>query len=295
MKKRNPMTEAVLFTILTLGLSYFVFWGPIAFFQVPTISFVDKTRGPLWAIILFITGGFIPSLAALLLVRLFEGQQGFKRFLKRTSQFNIGWRWYLAIALVVALGAFGQIMISRLLGNNFKFSLYLSQLPIFLPLILLGPLSEEYGWRGYLLTKLQQKWSALASSVTVGVIWTLWHLPLFFMIGTSQYELRIPFIGFLVGIVSVSVLMTWINNNTRNSLWAAILFHWLYTYTLQVNSTGITLSGLYNWLGYLPYVIMALAVIIIWGPKNLHGRRGKQTGSYADQLQQHASNPVKNQ
>jgi uncharacterized protein len=273
-KKRNPITEAVLFTILTLGLSYFVFWGPIAFFQVPTISFVDNTRGLLWAIILFITGGFIPSLAALFLVRLSEGQEGLKRFLKPTFQFNIGWQWYLVIVLVVVFGALGQVLIDRLLGNNFKFSLYLSQLPSFLPLILLGPLSEEYGWRGYLLTKLQQKCSALTSSVIVGMVWALWHLPLFFMIGTSQHELQIPFIGFLVGIVSVSVLMTWINNNTRNSLWAAILFHWLYTYTVQVNSTGITRAGLYNWLGFLPYVIMALAVLIIWGPKNLHWSRG---------------------
>ncbi len=295
MKKRSPITEAFLFTLLTLGFSYFVFWGPIALFQVPTINFVENTRGPLWAIILFLLGGFVPSGVALILVRLFEGKEGFNRFLKRTFQFNIGWRWYLTTVLVVAFGGLGQILINRLLGNHFKFSLYLSQLPSFIPLIILGPLSEEYGWRGYLSTKLQQKWSALASSVTVGVAWALWHLPLFFMIGTSQHELQIPFIGFLVGIVSVSVLMTWINNNTRNSLWAAILFHWLYTFTVQVNSTGITRSGLYNRLEYLPYVIMALAVLFIWGSKKLHGSRGKQTGAIADQLQQHAPNPVKNQ
>lgn len=145
MEKRSPITEAFLFTLLTLGLSYFVFWGPIAFFQVPTINLVDNTRGPLWAIILFLLGGFVPSGVALILVRLFEGQEGFTRFLKRTFQFNFGWRWYLAIALVVVLGALSQILINRLLGNHFKFSLYLSQLPSFIPLIIMGPLSEEYG------------------------------------------------------------------------------------------------------------------------------------------------------
>lgn len=53
MEPRNPTTEIILFAILTLGFSYFVFWGPIAFFQVPTINFVENTRGPLWAITLF--------------------------------------------------------------------------------------------------------------------------------------------------------------------------------------------------------------------------------------------------
>jgi len=295
MNKRSPITEALLFTLLTLGFSYCVFWGPIALFQVSTINFVENTRGPLWAIILFLLGGFVPSGVALILFRLFEGKEGFKRFLKRTFQFNLGWRWYLITILVVAFGGIGQIIINRLLGNQFKFSLYLSQLPSLLPLFFLGPLSEELGWRGYLLTKLQEKWSALASSVTVGVVWALWHLPLFFMKGTSQYELQIPFIGFLAGLISVSVLMTWINNNTRNSLWAAILFHWLYTFTVQVNSTGITRSSLYNRFEYLPYVILAIAVLIIWGPKNLHGYRRKQMGSIAGQIQQHSPNPVENQ
>ncbi len=180
MKKRNPISEAFLFAFLTLGLSYFVFWGPFALFQIPAINFVDNTRGPLWAIILFITGGFTPTLVALMLVRLFVGNEGLKSFLKRTFQFNLGLRWYFTIAIVVVLGAFGVILINWLLGNPFNLTLYLSQLPSLLPLILLGPLSEEYGWRGYLLIKLQQKWSALASSIIVGVVWALWHLPLFF-------------------------------------------------------------------------------------------------------------------
>jgi len=89
------------------------------------------------------------------------------------------------------------------------------------------------------------------------------------MVGTSQHELGIPFIGFLVGFIANSVFYTLLYNNTNHSLWSAILFHWLFTYATQVVSSGVIRSPLYNWLEYLPYVIIALVVLVIWGPKRL--------------------------
>ena len=70
--------------------------------------------------------------------------------------------------------------------------LFLAQLGSFLPLLIIGPLSEEIGWRGYALERLQTRWNALTSSLIVGLVWALWHLPLFMMVGTSQYEFGRP-------------------------------------------------------------------------------------------------------
>ena len=272
MNRRNATLEGLLFSAITLCLSYLVFWGPIAVFRVPTISFVSKVRGPIWAILLFLIGGFVPSLVAIILTRIREGTDGLKSLLKRCLQFRLGLRWYLAIVIVVLLGSAGQLIIHSLLGNSFDLSLYLAQLPSFIPLIIIGPISEELGWRGYLLSKLQLKWNAFVSSVFIGIVWAFWHLPLFFLIGTSQHELHLPFIGFLVGTVAVSIIFTWINNNTNNSIWAAILLHWLYTYAAQVNSTGVTRSPEYNWLEFSPYVLIAIALLAIWKPKHLSGK-----------------------
>jgi len=273
MNKQRPLLEGLLFSAITICLSYIVFWGPIAVFKVPTISFVSNVRGPIWAIILFIIGGFVPSLVAIILTRIRQGTEGLKSLLKRCFQFRLGLGWYLAIIIVVLLGSAGQLIIHSLLGNSFDFSLYLAQLSSFIPLIIIGPISEELGWRGYLLSKLQLKWNALVSSVLIGIVWAFWHLPLFFLIGTSQHELHLPFMGFLVGTIAVSIIFSWINNNTNNSIWAAILLHWLYTYAAQVNSTGVTRSPEYNWLEYLPYVLIAIVVVVIWKPKNLSLKR----------------------
>jgi biotin transporter BioY len=120
----------------------------------------------------------------------------------------------------------------------------------------------------------------LTSSLIIGLVWALWHLPLFMMVGTSQHELGIPFFGFLLTLIASSILYTWLYNNTQQSLWSAILLHWLYTYAAQVLLSGVTRSPLYNWLECLPYVTMAAIVVLIWKPQTLS--RPQITLGYTD-------------
>ena len=280
MKIINTVKEAYTFLGLTLALSWFVFWGPLAFFKIPTISFVSEVKGSAWAITLFIVGGFVPSLLAIFLTWKMEGLSGLRLLGRRIIQFKLGWRWYLFTFLVVITGTAGQIAINKLLGNTFNGNLFLAQLQSFLPLLVLGPLSEEIGWRGYALDSLQTRWNALTSSLIVGLVWAMWHLPLFMMVGTSQHEMGIPFIGFLMKFMAISVLFTWLYDNTQQSLWSAILLHWLYTYADQVMSSGITRTPLYNWLEFLPYMIMAVVVVLIWKPQALSNLQKKSGNTY---------------
>lgn len=269
MNKSIKASEAYVFLGLTLALSYFVFWGPLALFKIPTISFVSEVKGPAWAIALYIVGGFVPSLLAIFLTWKKEGLAGLRLLGRRILQFKLGWRWYGFTFLIVIAGTVGELTINNLLGNRFNGYLFLAQLGSFLPLLILGPLSEEIGWRGYALERLQTRWNALTSSLIVGLVWALWHLPLYLMVGTSQHELGIPFFGFLIKLTASSILYTWLYNNTKKSLWSAILLHWLFTYAAQVLSSGLTRSPLYNWLEMSPYVLIALVILTVWGPKRL--------------------------
>ena len=269
MESTKKVKEAYVFLGLSLALSWFVFWGPLALFKIPTISFVSNIKGPAWAITLFIIGGFVPSLLAIFLTLKKEGINGLSLLGRRILQFKLGWRWYVFTFLIVIAGTAGQLTINKLLGNTIPGSLFLAQLGSFLPLLILGPLSEEIGWRGYALGRLQTRWNALISSLIIGMVWALWHLPLFLLVGTSQHELGLPFIGFLFGIMANSVFYTMLYNNTKQSLWSAILFHWLFTYATQAVSSGVIRSSLFNWLEYLPYAIMAGIVILVWKPQKL--------------------------
>jgi membrane protease YdiL (CAAX protease family) len=54
-----------------------------------------------------------------------------------------------------------------------------------------GPVQEEFGWRGYALPRLQGRFNALVSSIIIGFMWGLWHLPYFFIGTELTYAYRI--------------------------------------------------------------------------------------------------------
>lgn len=147
MNRANAIKEAASYFAITLGASFFVFWGPLALFQVPTISFVSQVRGPWWAISLFLAGGFVPSLTGLFLTWKWEGPEGLRRLGRRITYFNIGWLWYLTIVGIILFISAGEVIISRMLtGYAFDLTLFIKQLSSFLPLIIIGPLSIGYDW-----------------------------------------------------------------------------------------------------------------------------------------------------
>ncbi len=264
MDRITAVKQVGIFFAITLGLSLFVFWGPLALFQIPTISFVSSTKGPVWAIILFILGGFVPSLVGLLLTGIWEGRAGLRRMGRRVIQFNIGWRWYLAAFVITAFVSLGQIITGQLLGISFDPSLFVQQLSSFLPLIILGPLSEELGWRGYAQDRLQKLFGPVLAGVVLGILWALWHLPLFYMPGTAQHALGLPFLPFVLTLVSLFVIFAWLHTQTGASIWTAIFFHWIYTYASQVISSGLGQNQVYNWLVCVPYLIVAGLTLAFW-------------------------------
>ena len=226
-------------------------------------------------------GGVGPPLAATLLTYWLHGQEGWREFWRRVFQVRrIRGGWWLAILFVppfvAALAALGD----RLLGgqgltwaeNASRLALQpLAIVPQALFLFLFGPLPEELGWRGYALPGLQTKWSALRASLVLGLVWALWHLPLFWIPGAYQQGLGIGtplFWQFIANIIAQTVLMTWIYNNTRQSTLAAILFHFMINFSGELVTLTPRAEGLqtFVWIG------AAIAVVLVWGPRTLTKR-----------------------
>ncbi len=135
----------------------------------------------------------------------------------------------------------------------------------------LFPFIEELGWRGYVLDRLQERWSALASGLILGVLWALWHLPLFFIPDTYQSGLGVgtpAFWLFMVGVVPLTLVFSWIFNNTNRSTLAVILFH------AMVNFVGelFAVSERADALSILLWVLAAIGVVALWGAATLAGR-----------------------
>jgi membrane protease YdiL (CAAX protease family) len=114
---------------------------------------------------------------------------------------------------------------------------HLMAITIFVMLALItGPLSEELGWRGYLLPGFLAKWSPLKSSVIIGLLWGWWHTgPDFWQfifegkIGAFLYPIAIT-----LGTLPLSILFTWLFLKTRASLIPVMLFHASFNSTLYI-------------------------------------------------------------
>ena len=130
------------------------------------------------------------------------------------------------------------------------------------------PFIEELGWRGYVLDRLQARHSALTSALILGAVWSLWHLPLFFVEGTYQAGLglgTLEFWLFFISIAPLTVVFSWAYNNTRRSILAIILFHGMVNFAGEV----IALSPRADIFATVLWGVVAVGVVAIWGSKNL--------------------------
>lgn len=197
-------------------------------------------------------------------------------WMRLVSLRRIRWGW-LAVILSFSLILNGVAALIEQLSGGFEStwgavivdgaSDPLSILPLFLFAILV-PLIEEMGWRGYVLDRLQTRYSALTSSLVLGVVWSLWHLPLFFVAGSYQAGLGIgtpEFWLFFLSIIPLTVIITWIYNNTGRSIFAAILFHGMVNFSGEI----IALSPRADTIAAILWLLAAICVIVGWGGRCL--------------------------
>lgn len=141
-----------------------------------------------------------------------------------------------------------------------------------------GPVSEEFGWRGWLLPRLQDRVSPLRASLVVGLLWGFWHTgPDFWRIlleGDPRAFLYPA--AMTLGTLPLSVLSTWLYNGTGSSLLPSMLLHASFNATLSV--LGLV------WTSRSPLLVGGELVLGLWvvaavlalrhGGRLLGGRRG---------------------
>jgi membrane protease YdiL (CAAX protease family) len=222
-----------------------------------------------------------PMVTGIAFTYLTRDQEGRRDYWKRVISFKrIPARWYLVIFLFVpilnGLAALLDVLTGGTGATWGEAALnFLTNPASIIPSILfatLFPFIEELGWRGYVLDRLQEKYSALASSLILGIVWSLWHLPTFFVRDSYQASLGIgtpAFWLFFAGIVPLTFAFTWIYNNTNRSTLAVILFH------AMVNFTGelLTLSERADTYSILLWFVAAIGITAIWSAKTFTLRK----------------------
>lgn len=266
--------ELLIFFILTFALSWPV-WILSALAAQGRLSF------PFPATLGGLIGAWAPGLVGILVTLWLDGRRATRLLLSRLGVWQVGLSWYIfALTWPVVLSLLSSA-IAMLLGNpapDFNHPPVTSQYPlpagamqagflVLLPMIFIiqflgSSLGEEIGWRGFALPRLQAHRSALTSSLILGLIWGLWHLPRQWVPGAG-FDFA-AFAWFLLGISLTSVLYTWIFNNTRGSLLVVVLFH-----TAQAITNLFLASSAYPWIAPALTLLLVVWICFRYDPRHL--------------------------
>jgi len=230
-----------------------------------------------FAVVLTLGWGFI--LVSVIMTWVTLGKDAMVGLLKRFLIWRVGWKWWLVALLLLPALQFASVLLTAWLTHapiDFSHPMIRDFVPLDAPLpalvflwLILEILTngEEWGWRGYVLPRLQAKYSALTASLIIGMIWSVWHLPKFMGTGFSGER---SFIWFTIAHLALSVLYTWLYNNTRGSLLLAVLFH------ATGNTAGVILpigfavaGGIEKNIMVVLYIGAAVVVAFFAGAKKL--------------------------
>lgn len=251
-------------------VSFFVITFAIMYGVLFPVAFVEPAWFQPWSLTWFLSV-FSPTFGALIVTAIVGGWDAVKRLLSAYIRWNVGLRWYIA-TLFLFWGPLLVGVISVALGNpypgiNPNLTLGVVAGQLFFN-IFSGPLSEELGWRGFALPRLQEEFSALVSSLILGTIWAGWHLPLFFMPGSDQAQIFFPIYWALN--VAFATYFTWLYNNTKGSVLITILVHFCVNISMTTIVERLRLMPSNNFYQMTAGPLLILVLVLVaafFGPE----------------------------
>lgn len=227
-------------------------------------------------IILFILSTFTgPFFAAFYVTGKLEGKKGKKNLWRRIFQMRIGLVWYVAVLftfLLVWLTAYNLLYrgapLAALIANPAL--MVTAFLPNVLTGLLIPSLGEEPGWRGFALPRLQKDFGPVLGTLILGTLHGIWHLPALFtpLLGPFSWD---SFLTFVLTAAAGTFIYTWVFNNTRGSVWIAILLHASSNAASNLVGSlipkGVELTGWQSalnagWLNVMAFSLAAVLLII---------------------------------
>lgn len=254
-----------------LTVTFLISWG--AWFGTAPLASGGKALLPISAKYGQMLAGFAPGIAAVIITGFTGGMAALQRLFEGLLIWRVRCVWYLvALLLPSAISLFMTGLHTMMGGDAPDFStppvaqMHLPALlsgwspvaitiPLFLYHLLCGTgLAEEIGWRGIVLTRLQQRWSPGKASAIIGVLWAVWVLPLYWLqgwVGANQRGL------YLLSFIPAAFLSTWIFNGTGGSLLLVLLFN----VSLKVTDLLVAAPVTYP---IIPVISYWLVAAIVW-------------------------------
>ncbi len=221
------------------------------------------------------------SIAGVITIAITSGKAGLRDLGQRALRWRVGLRWWATALFFTGLLVLPAIAINAALGGGLpSFAFFRQEWPMipvyFLITMLGGPLGEEFGWRGFALPNLQRKWGPVVASIVIGIVWGLWHLPLFFRPGSFHAQMGLWFLPVYVAAeIVLATFITWVYNKTGGSLLVGgIILHnadnfWGVTLFTDATMTTAFQSGANPQFDMRLYIVSTVvsglaAIILAW-------------------------------
>jgi membrane protease YdiL (CAAX protease family) len=178
-----------------------------------------------------------PFIAALIMMYVFADKAFRADFRRRISDLGLINKrslpfvlFFLPLAMVISIiisTAFGQPVEQLRFAEEFK--IFEGEAILSMIILVLVPVLEELGWRGYGVDSLASKYNLFGTSIIFGILWAIWHLPVFFIKGSYQMSLweQNPLfaLNFFVGIIPMAIIMNYLFYKNQRSITLIALFH----------------------------------------------------------------------
>jgi membrane protease YdiL (CAAX protease family) len=247
---------------LYFAVTFTVTWG---FWLVAILIGGTPTSSP--TVIPYLLGGFGPVIGAIV-VRVRRGRGPLPA---HTVKFRAGVRlfWVLPLLVLASATVLAAALLAHLLGGP-AVSLTEGQAlmataggpALFLiSMLITGPLAEEPGWRGTAYPRLRASMSSLQAGLLLGVVWAVWHLPLFFITGTVQVKFGLfSWSGplFLLSVIPMALLTGYAYDRAGVAASMAVHFGVNTTIALLTVNSPVTLASVVVVQFVVAIVLLAL-------------------------------------
>lgn len=245
------------YLIITFLITWVCWWGDALLVKVTSL-----TESSVFPMILFTTGGFGPTIAACICMEGGFTQKNLKQFLFNNTKKN--WLTILVAVIVETIVFFicSQGLLSSIPRTPIAAAVVFI---VFIQAAILYGGNEELGWRGTMLPILEKKFPAPLATLIVGIVWVIWHIPLWFIEGNSHQSM--PFIWFAVLGLALSYWLSMVYDITRAVVFCMILHGWTNTLMGVVNINQST--SYYVLLAVMTAISMIISIQIHKNRKNV--------------------------
>lgn len=215
------------FLLWTFGLSWLI-W-------IPVVVMRPQQQG--WFVSVVLVGAFMPTIVGVILGGIVPDRRERRDFWRRLVDVRlIKPPFFLFLLLLAPTFNLIGYAVSRMAGGPpfvlkpASFGSFGAVIGFLVFMLLGGPLAEELGWRGFLLPRLLRRLNPFNATLLLGVIWIVWHLPLFWIEGTAQNAqgfFTLHGLQWIVEVLALTVIVTWLFERTGWSTLGAVLIHYV--------------------------------------------------------------------